>query len=68
MSGSFVQLRKHTNALIVRDNCHPAKGTITIWIQIPLWVSVSVAWRNLAYGMPAASVGEYLHVQRIGVT
>ncbi|CAG0921588.1 unnamed protein product [Notodromas monacha] len=50
------QLKTQIYKLVVRDNCHPMKGTVLVWVQIPLWVSVSVAWRNLAFGMPVGSL------------
>lgn len=45
-------LRKQWNNLIVRDNCHPAKTMILLWIQLPLWIFQSVAIRNLVYMLP----------------
>lgn len=45
-------LKKQWNNLIVRDNCHPAKATIIIWFQIPLWITQSWAIRNLIYMQP----------------
>ncbi|XP_036347007.1 cytochrome c oxidase assembly protein COX18, mitochondrial-like [Rhagoletis pomonella] len=45
-------LKKQWNALIVRDNCHPAKTFIMLWGQIPLWICQSVALRNLVHMMP----------------
>ncbi|XP_018785475.1 PREDICTED: mitochondrial inner membrane protein COX18 [Bactrocera latifrons] len=45
-------LKKQWNALIVRDNCHPAKTFIVLWGQIPLWICQSVALRNLVHMMP----------------
>ncbi|CAG4971623.1 unnamed protein product [Colias eurytheme] len=40
-------LKKQWRILIERDNCHPLKATIVIWFQIPLWVCMSFALRNL---------------------
>ncbi|KAK9881472.1 hypothetical protein WA026_016356 [Henosepilachna vigintioctopunctata] len=40
------------NKLIVRENCHPFKTTLLLWVQIPLWVSLSVSIRNLIYMQP----------------
>ncbi|XP_045516632.1 cytochrome c oxidase assembly protein COX18, mitochondrial [Pieris brassicae] len=40
-------LKKQWRKLIERDNCHPLKATIVIWFQIPLWVCMSFAIRNL---------------------
>ncbi|CAK1551155.1 unnamed protein product [Leptosia nina] len=40
-------LKKQWRQLIERDNCHPLKATLVIWFQIPLWVCMSFAIRNL---------------------
>ncbi|CAH2262843.1 jg9217 [Pararge aegeria aegeria] len=40
-------LKKQWRNLIERDNCHPLKATIVIWFQIPIWVCISFAIRNL---------------------
>ncbi|XP_022658384.1 mitochondrial inner membrane protein COX18-like isoform X2 [Varroa destructor] len=32
--------------LYQRENCHPAKSTITVLTQIPLWITFSLALRN----------------------
>lgn len=42
-------LKKQWNNLIVRDNCHPFKASLLIWFQIPIWVCMSFALRNLVY-------------------
>lgn len=52
-------LKKQWQNLIVRDNCHPFKASLVIWVQIPIWVCMSFALRNLVYGQsgdPAAIV------------
>ncbi|XP_053609197.1 cytochrome c oxidase assembly protein COX18, mitochondrial-like isoform X3 [Plodia interpunctella] len=52
-------LKKQWQKLIVRDNCHPFKASLVIWCQIPIWVCMSFALRNLVYmqsGDPAALV------------
>ncbi|XP_064423662.1 cytochrome c oxidase assembly protein COX18, mitochondrial [Latimeria chalumnae] len=41
-------LRRLVSELYVRDNCHPFKASLVIWVQIPMWVFVSVALRNLS--------------------
>uniref|UniRef100_V5HSF7 Uncharacterized protein n=1 Tax=Ixodes ricinus TaxID=34613 RepID=V5HSF7_IXORI len=50
-------LKKQINNLIVRDNCHPFKSSLVIWFQLPLWISLSVALRNMAYMMPYQDMG-----------
>ncbi|XP_049693881.2 cytochrome c oxidase assembly protein COX18, mitochondrial [Helicoverpa armigera] len=42
-------LKKQWNNLIVRDNCHPFKASLLIWFQLPVWVCMSFALRNLVY-------------------
>lgn len=48
-------LSKQWNNLIIRDNCHPAKSTIVLLFQIPLWISQSWAIRNIIYVQPDPS-------------
>ncbi|XP_064458077.1 cytochrome c oxidase assembly protein COX18, mitochondrial-like [Ornithodoros turicata] len=45
-------LKKQINKLIIRDNCHPFKSTVVMLVQIPVWISFSVALRNMAFMMP----------------
>ncbi|XP_074848143.1 cytochrome c oxidase assembly protein COX18, mitochondrial isoform X2 [Carettochelys insculpta] len=53
-------LRRIVSELYVRDNCHPFKATLLMWIQIPVWVFVSIALRNCSVG---AADSEVLAVQ-----
>lgn len=48
-------LKKQYNRLIVRDNCHPAKSTLLVLIQVPLWITLSWSIRNLIYMRPDPS-------------
>uniref|UniRef100_A0A3Q1J655 Membrane insertase YidC/Oxa/ALB C-terminal domain-containing protein n=1 Tax=Anabas testudineus TaxID=64144 RepID=A0A3Q1J655_ANATE len=41
-------LRRLVSQLYVRDNCHPFKASLLVWVQLPLWVSLSLALRNLS--------------------
>ncbi|XP_034440983.1 cytochrome c oxidase assembly protein COX18, mitochondrial isoform X1 [Hippoglossus hippoglossus] len=41
-------LRRIVSQLYVRENCHPFKASLLVWVQFPLWVSLSVALRNLS--------------------
>ncbi|KAM6451598.1 cytochrome c oxidase assembly protein COX18, mitochondrial [Liasis olivaceus] len=43
-------IKRIVSELYIRDNCHPFKATLLIWVQIPVWVFVSVALRNLSTG------------------
>ncbi|XP_055620006.1 cytochrome c oxidase assembly protein COX18, mitochondrial [Toxorhynchites rutilus septentrionalis] len=45
-------LKKQWNNLVIRENCHPAKTMILLWGQIPLWIVMSVAIRNMALMLP----------------
>jgi hypothetical protein len=52
------QLRKQWNNLIIRDNCHPLKATILLWVQLPMWIFLSVALRNFVHMLPHRDGGE----------
>ncbi|KAM9850201.1 cytochrome c oxidase assembly protein COX18, mitochondrial isoform 2-T3 [Aulostomus maculatus] len=41
-------LRSIVSQLYVRDNCHPFKASLLVWVQLPLWISMSLALRNLS--------------------
>ncbi|XP_029917940.1 cytochrome c oxidase assembly protein COX18, mitochondrial [Myripristis murdjan] len=43
-------LRRQVSHLYVRENCHPFKASLLVWVQLPVWVSLSVALRNLSVG------------------
>lgn len=56
-------LRRLVSDLYVRDNCHPFKATLLVWIQLPMWIFISVALRNFSTGAAhseGASVQEQL--------
>ncbi|XP_044536170.1 cytochrome c oxidase assembly protein COX18, mitochondrial isoform X2 [Gracilinanus agilis] len=44
-------MRRIVSELYIRDNCHPFKATLLVWIQIPMWVFMSVALRNFSLGI-----------------
>ncbi|XP_066576562.1 cytochrome c oxidase assembly protein COX18, mitochondrial isoform X2 [Amia ocellicauda] len=44
-------LRRIVSELYVRDNCHPFKASLLIWVQIPMWVFLSLALRNMSVGL-----------------
>lgn len=46
-----INMKRHIQRLILRDNCHPLKEYILPWIQIPLWISMSIALRNMSGSM-----------------
>lgn len=41
-------LRRIISQLYIRDNCHPFKASLLVWVQLPLWISLSLALRNLS--------------------
>ncbi|XP_060103733.1 cytochrome c oxidase assembly protein COX18, mitochondrial [Heteronotia binoei] len=47
-------LKRIVSELYVRDNCHPFKASLLIWIQVPVWVFVSFALRNFSIGRTAS--------------
>jgi hypothetical protein len=53
------QLQKQWNNLIIRDNCHPFKTSILLWVQLPMWVFISVALRNMVYMLPHNDAGRF---------
>lgn len=55
-------LKRIVSELYVRDNCHPFKASLLIWIQIPVWVFVSIALRNFSIGR-AASASEGVSIE-----
>nr|XP_015808279.2 cytochrome c oxidase assembly protein COX18, mitochondrial [Nothobranchius furzeri]XP_054595416.1 cytochrome c oxidase assembly protein COX18, mitochondrial [Nothobranchius furzeri] len=46
-------LRRIVSQLYIRDNCHPFKASLLVWVQLPLWVSFSLALRNLSLNQSA---------------
>ncbi|KFO86361.1 Mitochondrial inner membrane protein COX18, partial [Buceros rhinoceros silvestris] len=51
-------LRRVMTELYIRDNCHPFKATLLVWVQIPVWVCVSLALRNCSVGVASSEVRE----------
>ncbi|GAB0189486.1 cytochrome c oxidase assembly protein COX18, mitochondrial [Grus japonensis] len=51
-------LRRIITELYVRDNCHPFKATLVMWVQLPMWVCVSLALRNCSVGAADPEVQE----------
>lgn len=46
-------LRRIVSQLYIRDNCHPVKASLLVWVQLPLWISFSLALRNLSLDQSA---------------
>ncbi|CAJ1059293.1 cytochrome c oxidase assembly protein COX18%2C mitochondrial isoform X11 [Xyrichtys novacula] len=50
-------LRRLVSQLYIRDNCHPFKASLLVWVQLPLWISLSLALRNLSLDQSALHSG-----------
>lgn len=61
-------LRRLISQLYIRDNCHPFKASLLVWVQLPLWISLSLALRNLSLDQSSkltedsGSHGESVHL------
>ncbi|XP_034365296.1 cytochrome c oxidase assembly protein COX18, mitochondrial isoform X1 [Arvicanthis niloticus] len=56
-------MRRLVSELYVRDNCHPFKATVLVWVQLPMWIFISVALRNLSTGATRSDVPAGISVQ-----
>ncbi|XP_044132925.1 cytochrome c oxidase assembly protein COX18, mitochondrial [Bufo gargarizans] len=56
-------LKRLITELYVRDNCHPFKASLIMWIQIPLWIFVSLALRNFSFNTSGSNADELVHKQ-----
>ncbi|XP_017944965.1 cytochrome c oxidase assembly factor COX18 isoform X2 [Xenopus tropicalis] len=56
-------LRRIISGLYVRDNCHPFKASLLIWIQIPMWIFVSIALRNISLNRADSATGDAVQKQ-----
>ncbi|EFN89339.1 Mitochondrial inner membrane protein COX18 [Harpegnathos saltator] len=56
-------VKKQWNNLIIRENCHPAKASILVLAQLPLWISLSMSIRNLCYMLPKQDASAYATYQ-----
>ncbi|KAL1790012.1 mitochondrial inner membrane protein COX18 isoform X1 [Sigmodon hispidus] len=50
-------MRRLVSELYVRDNCHPFKATVLVWVQLPMWIFISVALRNFSTGQAHSEAG-----------
>ncbi|XP_020012653.1 cytochrome c oxidase assembly protein COX18, mitochondrial isoform X4 [Castor canadensis] len=50
-------MRRLVSELYIRDNCHPFKATVLVWIQLPMWIFMSVALRNFSIGATHSEAG-----------
>lgn len=44
--------------LYIRDNCHPFKASVVMVVQIPMWICLSFALRNMSGFVPYSAEGE----------
>nr|XP_033789171.1 cytochrome c oxidase assembly protein COX18, mitochondrial [Geotrypetes seraphini] len=56
-------LKRIISGLYVRDNCHPFKASLLMWIQIPMWIFMSMALRNLSMGTLHSGDVSAVHMQ-----
>jgi len=52
-------MKRHVQNLYERDNCHPLKQFILPWIQVPLWISMSLALRNMTGSVYVSGMRRY---------
>ncbi|BES87728.1 60Kd inner membrane protein [Nesidiocoris tenuis] len=62
-----IRVKKKWDELVIKNNCHPFKATVTLWVQIPTWVFFSVALRNLAYMLPFEDAAAQLTYLQLSV-
>ncbi len=48
----FKQMARKRMELYEKHNCHPFKNLVLVLIQVPVWTTVSSAWRNLVAMLP----------------
>ncbi|CAA9998714.1 unnamed protein product [Nesidiocoris tenuis] len=63
----YSHVKKKWDELVIKNNCHPFKATVTLWVQIPTWVFFSVALRNLAYMLPFEDAAAQLTYLQLSV-
>ncbi|KAM4053882.1 cytochrome c oxidase assembly protein COX18, mitochondrial isoform 2-T2 [Anomaloglossus baeobatrachus] len=56
-------MKRLITQLYVRDNCHPFKASLIMWIQIPMWIFISLALRNFSFNLSGSSTDELVHSQ-----
>ncbi|XP_035729674.1 cytochrome c oxidase assembly protein COX18, mitochondrial-like [Vespa mandarinia] len=52
-------VRKAWKDLIVRDNCHPVKSILLLYIEVPILIISTFALRNLCYMFPKSNIYAY---------
>ncbi|XP_002737317.1 cytochrome c oxidase assembly protein COX18, mitochondrial-like [Saccoglossus kowalevskii] len=54
-----MQMKKVVTALYIRDNIHPFKASLLLWVQLPMWVFISFALRNMTGAFPGKVAQEF---------
>ena len=49
------------NKLLYQEGCHPAKMFLLPWVQIPLWILISLSLRDISGIFPGCE-GVYLNL------
>ena len=50
-----LQAKKVAKQLYAQEGCHPYKVAILPWVQLPLWITLSLALRNMTGFFPGLS-------------
>lgn len=60
-------MKKQYNLRVVRDNCHPFKSSVVIWAQLPMWVCLSMALRNMSTASEFSSIESQITMLELSV-
>ena len=53
-----LQVKKQWDKLLQEHNCHPGQGFVLLLVQMPLFVMMTMALRNMATTEPLQTAGE----------
>ncbi|CAN2388988.1 membrane insertase activity [Pristimantis euphronides] len=56
-------MKRLIKELYIRDNCHPFKASLIMWIQIPMWIFMSLALRNFSFNTSGSDTDSLVHEQ-----
>lgn len=51
---SCCKVRKMAKQVYRKEGCHPLKVALLPWIQLPLWIILSLALRNMSGAFPGS--------------
>jgi mitochondrial inner membrane protein COX18 len=60
-------MKKQYNMRVVRDNCHPFKSSVVIWAQLPMWLGLSMALRNMSSASEYSSIESQITLLELSV-